>query len=99
MNFSQISGNQPGSNIPEKDIMTDVLASQKFLTETYNSAANECADANVRDSFLAIMGEEHQIQAEVFGLMKQHGWYQTAAADQQRLNQVKQKFQAAKAQN
>lgn len=98
MNFSQISGNQPGSTIPEKDLMNDVLDSQKFATETYNSLANECATPNVRDGFLYILGEEHQIQSEVFDLMKQRGWYPVPAADQQKVEQAKQKFQGEKTQ-
>jgi spore coat protein CotF len=97
MNFSQMNGNQPGSTIPEKDLINDVLNSQKFATETYNSFANECATPNVRDGFLYILGEEHQIQSEVFDLMKQRGWYPAPAADQQKVEQAKQKFQGEKA--
>ncbi|HCW80442.1 MAG TPA: hypothetical protein DG942_04970, partial [Ruminococcaceae bacterium] len=43
MNFSQTNGNQPSATLPEKDLMTDVLSSQKFITDTYNTFTNECA--------------------------------------------------------
>ena len=99
MNFSQTGGNQPGSTLPERDLMNDVLASQKFITDTYNTLTNECATPNVRNGFLSILSEEHQIQAEVFDLMKQHGWYQVPAADQQKVTQTKQKFQDQQAQS
>jgi spore coat protein CotF len=46
---------------------------------------------------MRLLDEEHQIQAEVFDVMKQRGWYQTPAADQQKVQQAKQKFQSAKA--
>ena len=59
MEFSQISGNQAASSIPEKDMMNDVLASQKFITDTYNTFTNECATPNVRDQFLRLLGEEY----------------------------------------
>lgn len=98
MEFSQISGNQSASSIPEKDMMNDVLASQKFITDSYNTFTNECATPNVRDQFLRLLGEEHQIQAEVFDLMHQRGWYPTPAADQQKMQQAKQKFENAKTQ-
>lgn len=98
MEFSQISGTQSASSIPEKDMMNDVLASQKFITDSYNTFTNECATPNVRDQFLRLLGEEHQIQAEVFDLMHQRGWYQTPAADQQKMQQAKQQFENAKTQ-
>lgn len=92
-NSNQISGTQPGASIPEKELMTDVLSSQKFVTDTYNTFTNECATPNVRDEFMRILTEEHQIQADVFDTMKQHGWYETPAAQQQKIQQTKQKYQ------
>ncbi len=99
MNLSQISGNQPGNSITEKDMMYDVLSSQKFITDTYNTFTNECASANTRDEFMKLLQEEHQIQADVFDTMKQRGWYQTSNAEQQKIQQAKQKFQSAQSQS
>lgn len=97
MTNESMSGNQASQNIPERDLMNDVLASQKFITDTYNTFTNECATPDVRNQFMRLLDEEHQIQAEVFDVMKQRGWYQTPAADQQKVQQAKQKFQSAKA--
>ncbi|QEY35905.1 spore coat protein [Caproiciproducens galactitolivorans] len=77
----------------DKEILTDVLTSQKHVTETYNSFANECATPNIRDEFMRILEDEHKIQAEVFDDMKKRGWYPTPAAEQQKIQQAKQKFQ------
>lgn len=96
MNPSQISGNLSGNPITDKDMMYDVLSSQKFITDTYNTFTNECASAGTRDEFMKILQEEHQIQAEVFDTMKQRGWYQTPAAEQQKIQQAKQKYESAK---
>lgn len=90
---NQVSGSQPTATIPEKELMNDVLTSQKYLTESYNTYSNECATPNVRDEFLKLLNEEHQIQAEVFDTMKSRGWYQIPAAEQQKIQQAKQKFQ------
>lgn len=90
---NQMSGSQPTAAIPEKELMNDVLSSQKYLTDAYNAFTNECATPNVRDGFMKILNEEHQIQAEVFDTMKNHGWYQTPAAQQQKIQQAKQKYQ------
>ena len=81
------------SQMQDKELLNDVLASQKFITGNYNSFANECATPNVRDEFMRILNEEHQIQADVFDVMKKRGWYPTPSAEQQKIQQAKQKFQ------
>ena len=48
----------------------DALSSQKFIAEAYNSFANECAAANIRDELLNILQDEHNIQADIFGEMQ-----------------------------
>ena len=79
----------------DKDMMTDLLSSQKFVTDGYNTSANECACPGLRSDMLNILQEEHQIQSDVFGEMQKRGWYQTEAAEQQKIDQVKQKYQNA----
>lgn len=80
------------SNFSDKDILTDVLSSQKFATSGYNAFANECATPALRCDFVNILTEEHQIQSEVFTEMQSRGWYPTEAADQNKVNQAKQKY-------
>ncbi len=77
----------------EQEVFNDVLSSQKFITETYNTFANECVTPNIRSEFMKILTEEHQIQAEVFDEMSKRGWYQIPPAEQQKIQQAKQKFQ------
>ena len=77
----------------EREVFNDILSSQKFTTETYNTFANECVTPNIRSEFMRILTEEHEIQADVFDEMKKRGWYTTPAAEQQKIQQAKQKFQ------
>ena len=42
---------------------------------------------------LALLGEEHQIQHDLFVEMQKRGWYQTEPADQAKISQAKGKFQ------
>jgi Coat F domain. len=77
----------------EKEVFDDMLSSQKFITDTYNTFANECASPNVRSEFMRILTEEHQIQADLFDEMSKRGWYPTTPAEQQKIQQAKQKFQ------
>ncbi len=77
----------------DKEIMTDMLTSQKSITEHYNHYANECASVDLRNSFLDILQEEHQIQNDVFKDMDKRGWYSTQPADQNRVSATRQKFE------
>lgn len=78
----------------DKEMMSDALASQKFITEGYNTFANECATPAVKTEFMNILNEEHQIQQEIFAELQKRGWYQVEAADQNKVTQAKQKFMA-----
>ena len=80
----------------EREILDDILSSQKMITGLYNTSANECAAPVIRDEFLSILSEEHQMQAEVFDEMQKRGWYPVPAAEQQKIAQAKEKFQNAK---
>lgn len=81
-----------GQGFCDKDMMTDMLSSQKFITEGYNTYANECVTPAVKTDFMNILKEEHQIQSDVFSEMQKRGWYATEAADQNKINQAKQKY-------
>jgi spore coat protein CotF len=94
LKLNQNSGTQPSGQMPEREIMDDALASEKYMTETYNTFTNECVTQNVRDEFMKILNEEHQIQSEVFDEMKKRGWYNIPDAQQQKIQQAKQKYQS-----
>ena len=77
----------------DREMINEALYSQKQITESYNIFANECAAPQVRDAFINLLNEEHQIQADIFNEMSKRGWYSTQAANQQEIDQAKQKFQ------
>ena len=76
----------------DKEILTDALASQKFITGVYNTSSNECATPKVRGVFMSILNEEHELQNEIFTEMHSRGWYQVVPAEQQKIEQAKTKF-------
>ena len=82
------------SSFTEKEMLDDMLSSQKFVTDGYNTSANECATPVIKSEFMNILNEEHQIQHEVFLEMQKRGWYPTDAADQNKIDQARQKFSA-----
>lgn len=78
----------------DQEIMGDALNSQKFITGSYNTVANEFSDNNLRNQIMTILNDEHQIQYDIFQTMQQRGWYATTPAEQTKINQALQKFQS-----
>ena len=77
------------SKFTDKEILDDVLSSQKHIT-TYS---NECVNQQLQDDMMKILKEEHTIQFNVFGEMQKRGWYNPCAAQAQMINETKTKFE------
>jgi len=84
--------NQCAQILGEKEILQDSLISQKLITDSYNTYAGECVNEQLRGTFLNILDDEHRIQADIFCKMQSNGWYQVEPAEQQKIQQAKQKF-------
>lgn len=76
----------------DKEVLNDGLCTQKNTTGKFNMSANECANPQLRDTMLKILEQEHSIQFEVFNMMHQRGLYQTPPAQQQKVQETKQKY-------
>ena len=76
----------------DKQMTTDVLSTQKHIADGCNSFANEAASPAVKDTFMNILNEEHEISHEVFDLMSRRGWYPTETAPADKIACVKNKF-------
>ena len=84
--------NQCAQLFREKEILQDSLISQKLITDSYNTFAGECVSAQLRNTMLNILDDEHQIQADLFSCLQANGWYCTEPADQQKVEKARQKF-------
>lgn len=80
------------TNYTDKNIMTDAIETQKFVTGGYNWSANECAHPNIKNVFMDILNEEHCILHDVFDEMHARGWYPTEDAPSAKINEVKTSF-------
>jgi len=78
--------------LSEKEMLSDCLISQKLITSSYNTFAGECTSEQLRNTFLNILDDEHKIQADLFSDMQSNGWYSVPIAEQQKVQQAKQKF-------
>lgn len=80
-------------NFGDQERMEDLLSSQKSITGLYNTAANECATNGLQSELMTILGEEHRIQMELFTEMQKRGWYPVEQAEQQKIQQIRDRFQ------
>ncbi len=82
-------------NLPFKDqqIAGDVLSSQKSTTELYNKFALESNMPKLREDFMKILNQEHEMQIEMFELMKNKGWYPLEFAESKKIQEAKKIFE------
>ena len=83
---------QNAKNFDDCAKMTDLLNCEKHMTGVYNTVLCETETTAVRNCLSGILNDEHRIQESLFGEMKTRGWYQTECAEQQKLEQTRQKF-------
>ena len=76
----------------DKEMTIDALTSQKYIDGNYNVYANECANPQLRNEFINILKEEHDIQYDLYTEAQKRGWYAAATADTQKITQARQKF-------
>ena len=83
----------PKQTLQDQEILTDMLTSQKQASGHYNIFSAECSDQNLKTDMLNIFRDEQSIQTNVFCEMNKRGWYPTAPAPQQMVEQARTKFE------
>ncbi|MDE5777158.1 MAG: spore coat protein [Lachnospiraceae bacterium] len=78
----------------EKEVLGDALCAQKSATNLFNTYSNECVHDNLRNTMLDILADEHTLQNDVFNTMHDMGYYPTPDAQQNKIDEAKQKYSA-----
>jgi spore coat protein CotF len=86
VNQQQVQMNQPSSFMPkgqsqnfnasDKDLCTDMLMTEKYVSGAYNTAIFEFRDPQVRNILNHIQKEEQQHGESIFKYMESNGMYQ-----------------------
>ena len=79
--------------LDDKDLLSDALASEKLAAGNYSRFTDEAATPKIRQEFLALLSEEHEIHDSLFQEMNKRGWYTPGEADKRQIEQVKRRFQ------
>ena len=79
----------------DKEQITDLLMSEKYLTACYNGYLLEAATPEVIGCLKELLNDTHATQEQLFSEMNSRGWYPVTKAEDQKLNQTKRKYGAA----
>lgn len=82
----------------EKEILNDILNTEKEIIKTYSTAVTESSCANMRQLLLRNITQIVDDQFNVFNVMVNKGYYQKKDAQDQDVQQAKQKFQQMQSQ-
>ena len=78
----------------DKLIMEDILTTVKGAADLYLHGTIESATINIHQAFDQKLNDTLQMQNEIYSKMSQRGWYAEEQAEQQKVDQSKQKFSA-----
>lgn len=81
-----------GPEMNDRDYLNDILATEKYLTDSFNVAAREASHDTLHRDVMTILTESHQAARDVYNLMFQFGWYTLEAEQQQKVEQMHQQF-------
>ncbi|WP_010238928.1 spore coat protein [Clostridium arbusti] len=76
-------------NFTEKEIMEDLLITEKQLISSYSTGITETSCTNLRNTLVNNFRSSQDIQYKVFDAMKKRGWYPTKDAPSNEVQQIK----------
>lgn len=82
----------------EKEILNDILNTEKEIVKLYSTAVTESSCTNMRQVLLRNITQTSDDQFSVFSTMVNKGYYQTKDAQDKDVQQAKQKFQQVQSQ-
>lgn len=81
-----------GPDMNDRDRVNDILALEKYLTDSFNISAREASHANLHQDIMTILNETHQCQYGMYELMFRKGHYKLEAEEQNKLDQTYKQF-------
>lgn len=76
----------------EKIRLFDLLSSEKFMADVYNSDLLESSTSELSGCLWSILEDQHRIQKEIFEELSSRGLYPTEKAPEDKINQTKMKY-------
>lgn len=78
----------------DKDLLEDILMTVKGGSDLYLHGTIESSTPNIHSAFDKALCDSLKMQNEIYNKMSSKGWYPSEKADQNKINQARQKFSA-----
>ena len=76
----------------DREILNNILSSQNIMTSRYNFCVNDSTTASVRDQFLNLLSEEHEMLSDILSELQKRQWYQPEKAEEAEIALVKSRY-------
>lgn len=76
----------------DKELFEDLLLTVKGGSDLYLHGTIESSTQNVHGTFDKALNDSLKMQNEIYTKMSQKGWYPSEKAEQNKINQARQKF-------
>lgn len=80
---------EPNGNFTEKEMMQDLLTTEKQVISSYSTGITETSCTNLRNTLINNFRSAQDVQYKVFDAMRQRGWYPTKDAPENEVQQLK----------
>lgn len=78
----------------DRDIMESILLTTKGVCDLFMHGTIESGTANVHQAFCTALNDGLCMQDSIYQQMSKKGWYSNEQAEQQKIQQIRQKFAA-----
>ena len=78
----------------DKELFEDLLLTVKGGSDLYLHGTIESSTQNIHCTFDKALTDSLKMQNEIYSKMSQKGWYPSEQADQNKINQARQRFSA-----
>lgn len=76
----------------DKNLMEDIILLEKGVCDLFMHGAIESSTANVHQTFSSALNNALNMQDMIYDKMSAKGWYQTEQVEQNKVENVKQKY-------
>lgn len=82
--YSSTTNRGSKSRLSDRDMLLDLLASEKQMSHMYDHGITEASNLSVVNTFEQLQHDEHETAHTLFQAMQDRGWYNPSSSNAQR---------------
>lgn len=80
------------TNPQDKEKVQDMLITERYLVDTYNTFTSESSNKVLRHDLLIILNDVHELEFRLYDEMNKRGWHSLEYVNQEDIDKVKQSY-------